>query len=271
MKLRVAPVFLAALICVPALARAHDTWVLPAAHAVPEGAPITLQATSGMGFPKLEHAIEPARIESAKLRLAGETADFEKLARGRNALRLSCRPRGRGVATVWLETKVKSIDLTPAQVVEYLDEIGAPTSVLEQWKAAGTAGRPARWREAYVKHAKTFVAVGDTKGDGDRSWADPAGMRLEIVPESDPTKWARGAKLSVRLLRDGQPLAGFPVGMVEAGAKSGVLQTTDAEGRVSFTPAAKGWVLIRATDLHRSDTPDADWKSDFSTLTAWVE
>ena len=250
-------------------ALAHDTWVLPAAHAVPEGSTISLRATSGMGFPALEFAIDPARIETAKIRLAGRTLPLERLSKGKGALRLSATPRGHGIAAVWLETKVKSIDLKPDQVKEYLDEIGAPVSVLEEWKAAGAAGRPARWREAYVKHAKTFVAVGDADADG--SWAEPAGMRLEIVPGSNPAKWSAGSKLSVRLLRDGRPLAGFPVGMVEAGEKTGVLQTTDAEGSVSFTPGKKGWILIRATDLHRSDTPDADWKSDFSTMTAWVE
>lgn len=247
-------------------APAHDTWILPAHVSIAAGAPLALEATSGMGFPATEFAILPERVSAARVRLAGKTSDLAAAAGGKRSLHLSTIPAGEGIACVWLETKPKSIDLKPAQVREYLEEIGADESVGRTWSA--TPG--GRWRELYSKHAKTFVAVGVTGADADRSWETPVGMRLEIVPESDPIRVRAGDRLAVRLLRDGLPAAGFPLGMVLSGEKAGVLRKTDPEGRAVFELARKGWVLIRATELRRCDSPDCDWTSDFSTLTLRV-
>lgn len=105
-------------------------------------------------------------------------------------------------ATIWVELKPKSIELTPSQAEEYLEEIDAPTTVREQW-----AGRQsgAQWREVYVKHAKTFVRQAE---DGDRSLALPVGTSLEIVPETDPTRLHAGDEIAVRLLKDCKPISG---------------------------------------------------------------
>jgi uncharacterized GH25 family protein len=256
----------ALLILFASAAPAHDTWVLPARPAVPTGSEISLEATSGMGFPALDVAIQPDRISVARVRLAGRTGKIPRGTGTKHSLRLAVRPEGEGIACVWIESKPKSIDLKPDQVREYLEEIGALDTVGKEWSAAGSAGR---WREIYTKHAKTFVAVG--AADGDRSWAEPAGMRLEIVPEADPTRLRTKSDFSVRLLREGRPLPGFPVGMVQAGQKTGEVRKTDANGRVSFTPDRKGWILLRATDLRRAGSAEADWESDFATLTLRVE
>jgi twitching motility protein PilT len=56
-----------------------------------------------------------------------------------------------------------------------------------------------------VKHAKTYVRVGRR---ADSSWSEPLGLGLEIVPTADPTSLRAGSPLQVRLLKDGQPLAG---------------------------------------------------------------
>jgi uncharacterized GH25 family protein len=256
----------ALLLLVASSAAAHDTWVLPSRPAVPKGSEISLDATSGMGFPALDFAIQPDRISVARFRLAGKTAEIPLRTGASHSLRLAVRPEGEGIACLWIESKPKSIDLKPDQVREYLEEIGALETAGKEWSAAGSTGR---WREIYSKHAKTFVAVG--AAEGDRSWAEPAGMRLEIVPETDPTRLKAKSDFSVRLLKEGRPLPRFQVGMVQAGQKTGEVRKTDANGRVSFTPDKKGWILLRATDLRRAGSPEADWESDFATVTLRVE
>lgn len=256
----------ALLILVASAAAAHDTWVLPARPAVPRGSEVSLDATSGMSFPALDFAIQPDRISVARSRLAGKTAEIPRRTGAKHSLKLAVRPQGEGIACLWIESKPKSIDLKPNEVREYLEEIGALDTVGKEWSAAGSTGR---WREIYTKHAKTFVAVG--AAEGDRSWAEPAGMRLEFVPEADPTRLQAKGDFSVRLLKEGRPLPEFPVGMVQAGQKTGEVRKTDANGRVSFTPDKKGWILLRATDLRRAGSPEADWESDFATLTLRVE
>lgn len=92
-------------------------------------------------------------------------------------------------------------------------------------------------------------------------------MSLEIVPEKDPTAMRPGDELLVRVLRNGRPAAAFAVGLVRQGDAHGVLQSTDDQGHATFPVGKAGRWLLRATDLRRSTKPEADWESDFTTLT----
>jgi uncharacterized GH25 family protein len=52
--------------------------------------------------------------------------------------------------------------------------------------------RQQRWRETYVKLAKTFVRVGQPTAD--QSWREPVGLALEIVPLADPSTLLVGSR-----------------------------------------------------------------------------
>ena len=247
----------------PALA--HDTWLLPAKARVEPGATVTLGMTSGMDFPKDESAIAANRVDRGGVRVAGVQRDFSRRAEGEQSLQLSAELAKPGIATVWVDLKPRTIDLTPDDVAHYLEEIGAPPAVLTRWQAMP---EPRRWRESYRKHVKSFVRVGD--GAGDRSWAEPVGSPLELVPEQDPTALHAGDQLTVRLLRDGAPAAGLTVAIVRGGESTAVHRQTGADGRASFTLDREGWYLVRTTDIRPATGKDLDWESDFATLTLEV-
>jgi uncharacterized GH25 family protein len=183
---------------------------------------------------------------------------------GKKALRLKARFPEAGIAAVWIESKPRTLELTPAQVREYLEEIGAWESVGRKWESEGKG----RWRESYTKHAKTYVRVG--RPGKDDSWARPVGMELELVPEKDPTQLAAGEELPVRLLRVGKAVPDLAVGLIAANAKSGSLLETDSQGRVRLRFERGGWWLIRATVLKPASKPDLDWETRFTTLTVFV-
>jgi hypothetical protein len=238
----------------------HDTYLVARRAAATPGAVVTLDLTSGMRFPALDHAIKPERVERARGRLGGRTFDLTGLRPAPKSLRFDAPLGQTGVATLWVELKPRTLELTPKQVAEYLDEIGAPEDARRAW---AEAKRPRRWRETYTKHAKTFVRVGEAAGD--RSWAGPVGMALEVVPERDPTALSAGDELPVVVLKGGAPLAGFAVGLVhETGAHE--LSKTDAAGRVTFRLARAGRWLLRGTELRKPGTPDGEWESHFTTL-----
>ncbi len=241
---------------------AHDTWLLARSAAVAPGSAVSLDLTSGMAFPANETAIAPDRVARAAVRLAGKVADLQERRAGTASLQLTALLAEPGVAALWVELAPRSIDLEAEQVKEYLDEIGASEAVRRAWQETP---EPRRWREVYAKHAKAYVRVGQPEGD--RSWAEPVGMALEIVPEKDPTAVRPGGELPVRLLRNGVPLASFSMGLVGEGEAHGELRTTDGEGRASFPLARPGRWLLRATDVRRATKPDADWESDFTTMT----
>jgi uncharacterized GH25 family protein len=259
-------VLLAGLVGILPAARmaAHDTWVLPSRPGVAPGQVVTFDLTSGMAFPANEVGVKPDRLASAAARLRERVEDLAREVKGEKALRLKARFTKPGIAAVWVESKPRALELKPAEVKEYLEEIGAWDSVGHKWGSTGSR----RWRESYTKHAKTYVRVGRSEEDG--SWAQPVGMDLELVPESDPTKIAPGNELAVRLLENGQPVPDVAVGLVAANAKSGSLSKTDPEGRVRLRFEHGGWWLVRVTVLHSSSKPDLDWESHFTTLTLFV-
>jgi len=252
-------------VLVPNTARAHDTWLLPDKFEVAAQQTVTIDLTSGMAFPELETGPKRERVESAKCRLAGRTFDIVDIAAGPKSLVFKSELPQSGVATFWVKLPPKSIELKPEEVEHYLEEIDAPPAVRKQWAEM----EPKRWRELYTKHQKTFVRVGEPQAD--RSWAEPVGSGLEIVPENDPTTIRTGDTLAVRVLKDGRPHADFSLNAVAAGDAKGETRKTDSSGRVVFPLNKPGRWLLRGTDLRRAGQRDAEWESDFVTLTLEVK
>lgn len=248
-------------ILVASASAAHDTWLLPERGAAPAGTTVALELTSGMAFPSPETAIAVERVASSGVRLGGRTDELGDRQKGEKALALRARLHADGVATFWVALHPRTLDLEPAQVEEYLAEIGADATVRARWQATPAL----RWRERYSKHAKSYVRVGTPKDD--RSWTEPVGMKLELVPERDPTGLRAGDELVVRLLLGGQPLPGVAVGLVREGSEHGGLTKTDAEGRASFRLGERGRWLLRAVHLRPATDSELDWESDFATMT----
>ena len=252
----------ATVITTPALA--HDTWLIPNKFKVDPKTEVILDLTSGMEFPKLDVAPKPERVQGTQCRFAGKTFEITNKVAAPNSLQFKAELAEAGTATFWVKLPARSLELKPEEVKEYLDEVAAPESLRKEW--AGM--KPQQWRESYTKHPKTFARVGQPKED--RSWAEPVGMFLEIVPEQDPTLLKAGDDFPVRVLKDGQPFAGFSINAVCTGESKGETRQTDARGRVSFRLRESGPWLLRGTDIRKSSKPETDWESDFATLTVEV-
>jgi uncharacterized GH25 family protein len=244
------------------VANAHDTFIVPTDTRVRAGHAVQLGLTSGMSFPNLDSTIEPARVQTARYRLAGKTAELGTPTREPRALSFRSVPDAAGLATFWIQLSPRTLELEAGQIAEYMDEIGATADL--RARALATAGKQ-RWRERYTKHAKSFVVVGDAAAD--RSWADPVGMALEFVLGANPAVLRAGERLPILVLRDGKPFAGFRVGIVGEGNASIDFATTDAKGAAALVVPRAGRWLLRGTDLRAAREPGLEWESDFTTLT----
>ena len=242
----------------PALA--HDSWIAPDRFRDACGA-VTLHMTSGMEFGKLDYAIDPARVARAVIVVPGRRLNMKPEAAAHSLDFHVDVPKG--TSTVAVELAPKTLDLTPAQVAEYLDEIAAPDDVRAQWKA-----HPGRWRESYTKHAKTFLRCGDP----DQRYQITTEMGLELIPQgTDPTALRVGDAFRVILIGQKRLLFDVPVVAVREGAGRVATLTPNREGIFSFVPDKPGRYMLTATQLRRADGKDTDWTSDFTTLTFEVE
>jgi len=265
MIIRRSLLILIALIAFTLAASAHDTWLIPRSFSIRTGTKVLLDLTSGMSFPTLDTSIKRDRIDVARVRINGRVTDITNLASKRNSLSLLAQVNDAGTAVCWIDLKPRQLELTPDLVEEYFAEIDASREIREAWQ---NMKAPKRWREVYVKHAKTYVKVGENSADN--SWSEPVGMSLEMLPLSDPTSLKEGDAFAVRVLKNGVPYPNFPVGLVLQGTSKGSFRTTDNEGRAVFVMFRTGKYLLRGTDLRRSDKPDLEWESDFTTLTVEV-
>jgi len=246
--------------------RAHDTWLQPERFAATPGAMLEFGLTSADGFNGPDTAIKPERVAAVRGRLAGDTLAMTVPVAGEKALRFSATLPRPGVAVIGVELKPRVLELEPDKIELYFREIHADESLRAVW----TAGpEPRRWRESYVKNAKTFVRVGEPAAD-DRAWAQPMGLRLEIVPERDTTTLGAGDNLPVRVLRGGGPLAGFTIAFVSAGETREHVAVTDEDGRARATLDVRGAWLVHGTDLRRATAPEWEWESDFTTMVVEV-
>ena len=248
-------------------AEAREMWLQPERFAATPGATLLLDLTSADGFGGLGTAIPRERVARTCGRLGAAELTLGVGTAAERSWQFPVTLTQPGVAVVGVELHLRLLELEPEKIETYFRAIHAGDDVREVWAAVPV---PRRWRENQGMHAKTFVRVGEPATE-ERAWAEPLGLALEIVPERDPTTLRVGDALPVRVLRGGQPLAGFALGYVSSGETREHVAVTDADGRVTAMLDVRGTWLVYGTDLRRAaGAIDREWDSDFTTMAVEV-
>ena len=242
---------------------AHDTWLAPGQFRAARPGRVTLSLSSGMEFPKLDHAIAADRVETARWRSSRNTGSLPAGTTGAQALEFRA-DAGPGVTAFSVVLHPRPSKLKREQVREYVRHLGIPNAdaVYAEWERSSTVEETGY---RYMKYAKTFVRTG--AAGQSRVWTEPVGMRLELVPQNDPTSLVSGATLEVLLLGRGKPLPHYPVALVQEGANEPIASKTDSEGRVRLALSKAGRSMLRATTLESSAQNATAWDVHFTTLT----
>ncbi len=175
--------------------------------------------------------------------------------------------RSRGTSVAVYRSRPSSVKLDAAPFESYLRDEGLEQVIA--WRAANGESQ-APGVEIFSRNAKALLAADGASPAGDaRIWRRPAGLTLELVPETDPRLPASRGPFAVRLLYRGEPLANA---LVKAFPKDGnerrLTARTDREGRARFALGEPGiWLL---STVHMIDAPAASgarWESLWSSLT----
>ncbi len=236
-----------------ALAPAHDLWMIE-----DQG---RLLIRIGEDFPVATNGITADRI--VFLRLVDSRGASSLDGRAEEKQFAAPLPETRGPAVVELEVQPRLITLQAPDFNRYIRAEGFDHVIAARQKTA-TAGAPGR--ERYSRYSKLVM---DAPGE-DTPLLAPLGHRLEIVPEANPARLREGADLPVRILFDGQPLAGVWVSAGPAGMKGHQFPAgarTDSAGRTLLGVRTKGLWYVRLIHMIPSPDPDVEWRSFFATLT----
>ncbi|MFN8012740.1 MAG: DUF4198 domain-containing protein [Holophagaceae bacterium] len=255
--MRLIPPMVLALAALPS--SAHDFWIRPSRHRAAPGEVVKVHLKVGEHMKGEAVRRNPARMES--LTAVGPSGELPLpgLDGGDPAgLLKTAQP---GLYVVAYRGRPAVLELPAAKFEAYLREEGLE-AVIAKRRADGATDRPGR--ERFIRCAKAFVQVGEGAAAGfDR----PLGLRLELVPESDPQ--APGAPdLPLRVVFEGSPLAGVKlVAQREGDPGREVSSRTDAEGRARLPLGAPGRWMVKAVHMVPArSAADADWESLWASL-----
>lgn len=260
-------VFVSLLLFVSALA--HEFWIQPAAFFVKAGTAVSLNILVGENF-------NGERWEARKSRIAryrhfsatGETdlmSEVQTEAMPNQTLRLTSA----GTHLVALANTNKFIELDRDKFLAYLREDGLDNAIAAR-KQRGETGK--KGREHYRRCVKTLIQAGDTR---DQTFAQNAGMPLEIMPLQNPYAQRPGQMAEFEILFEQKPLAGALVRYWNRSSR-GLLtvekQRSDSRGRVRFRLRAGGNMvslvnMVPYEKTSEADPEPADWQSYWGSLT----
>lgn len=172
-----------------------------------------------------------------------------------------------GTYVIGWEGTPSFVELKPDEFNTYL-QLEGYKNVLElrtKLNAENQAGK-----EKYSRSLKTIVQSGSKQT---HAFSKPLGLKIEIVPLENPYAVRPGSELKVKLLFEGQPLAGKKI-MATHDTYSkkpedyAHVATTDLEGVAAFNINKPGIWMIRANHmLPLQNDPQADWHSFWANCT----
>ncbi|QKG53138.1 DUF4198 domain-containing protein [Hymenobacter sp. BRD67] len=188
-----------------------------------------------------------------------------------------------GTHLLALTSQPAFLELPASEFTAYLRAEALGYALRQREEAGQTTSKPGR--EAYQRCAKAlvFATAGATgrrlPASADTAYRRVLGLPLELVPEQNPYRLRPGAALTVRVLRQGQPVPGAPVQVWQAGIAPGPAAApairhfttyTNAQGRALLRLPGPGPYLLATVRMEAAPPAlagQADWLSTWASLT----
>lgn len=215
-------------------ASAHDFFLLPEQFIVASPGEATIRATVGAEFPEPETAVPVDRIR--RVGAAGSGASLEIGDASANATALTLSAPRTGVAVAGASTHPRDVDYGEDRIDLIMQEYRVDPEVAAQVRNLPS---PRTLRVSSRRFAKTIVCV--VRCD---DWAvaqRPLGMPLEFVA-------AGSDRDHFQLLREGRPLANYPVDLATSSGER-LRLSTDADGEVHLPSNARGALMLFAAAM----------------------
>ena len=265
-------------------ALAHEFWLAPASYRVAVGSAVPLQLLVGQNFVGQPWPRPTRRVRRFVRYGPDSPADSTDLrpALLADSLAPTLRCATPGTHLLALTSQLAYLELPAAEFTAYLREEGLGEALRQRQEAGLAATKPGR--EAYRRCAKALVLA--TQGPhlppaaADTAFRRVLSLPLELVPEQNPYRLRPGAALTVRVLRQGQPVPGAlvqvwqasPTGTKPTAASAVTHFTTHANalGRVLLRVPGPGPYLLATVRLESAPpalAARADWLSTWASLT----
>jgi uncharacterized GH25 family protein len=248
------------------LAQAHEFWITPVTASLKVGDTARLTLEVGEYFEGEVLPISSAQTASSQQFSKAGARDLtpalgQRGANGSIPVALSTP----GTNLVTFEGHPNLITLSADTFNAYLHDEGLDFVKAERQRI-GKANSPGR--ERYRRHVKTLLRV-DPAADSDAVASVVVGQRLELVPLNNPLSLKPGGTLTLKVLFEGQPLAGTLVKAwhKRTGQTLTVRARSNAQGEVSLDlPHPGAWMVSAVHMVAVTGSQDADWDSFWANL-----
>ena len=255
-------------------AMAHEMFLKPENSRQDPGSAQTVQLINGT-LDKSENGVTRDRMADVSIVAGGQVtkphpSDWRD---DENSSYLDYSSGEAGTQVIGVSTKARILAMSPDEFIAYLKHDGVPDT-LTMFEANNTL---AEVRERYSKHVRTIVQVGEEKSD---AYATKLGYPVEIILDQNPYDLRFGDDIGFQVLYDGKPVAnqlvrssyeGFHGHDESGGHITSFEMRTDENGRASFLLNNKALWYISLIHMQKIDDPDADYESNWATITFRVD
>lgn len=275
MKMRKATVAVIAFLSIAATtsAVAHEMFLKAPNSVVAPNSDAVVRLINGT-FDKSENSISQDRIANVSIVTNdGVTNPPDSAWRyDENSSYLDFRTGEAGTYVIGVSTRPNIIAMSPDDFVAYLKHDG----VLDTLTTFEQENALTEVRERYSKHVRTVIQVGDKKT---AAYAKPLNYPVEILLDQNPYDLRFGDDLSFRVLVNGEPAAhqivrasyeGFHGHDASGGHINSYNLRTDKDGRAGFLLSNKALWYISLINMQKIDDPEADYESNWATITFLV-
>lgn len=247
---------------------AHDFWLQPTRFWVAANAPVPVMLLVGHGDFRTRSDLSAGRINLFNVTGPKGKFDLKRyFGTGEPAADMRFSLGTPGTHVVAFSSTNTPSELPALRFKEYLVAEGL-SQVLADRARSGTSDKPGR--ELYSRRAKLLLQVGPVGAAPQPQVTAPVGLGLEIVPLRNPYAPGAARDLPVRVLYQGQPLAGALVKLnnLSADATPVEMRRTDRSGRAVFRLPRRGeWQFNVVWSVRLANVPAADYLTTFSSLT----
>jgi uncharacterized GH25 family protein len=249
----------------------HELFLRAPKSPVSPGSEQEIRLMNG-SFDKSENVVARERMRNVSIVSAGRTTNPPPSSWRDDEVSsyLKYKASEQGTYVIGVSTLPKVLEQTPKDFVEYLKHDGIPDTLAEFEKLASP---PAKIRERYSKHVRALVQVGDKRTD---DYSKPLGYPVEILLGRNPGDVKLGETMTFRVLFQGKPVANQFVRVSRAGFHShdasgnhtsALTVRTDPQGEGRFTVNSKALWYISLIHMQKVDQKDADYESNWATVT----
>lgn len=241
----------------------HDMWLETDDFFLQPGQTVVMRNGNGAIYQESENAVAVDRIASLfVVTPEGRRIEPEAPYTADVWTKFEFTPERAGNYWVALSSKPREIRLSGGDFTAYLEHDGIP-NILREREEKGISDRDEV--EQYSKYVKAYLQAGDVRSD---NHDNPLGLTIEIVPLVNPYALEAGQGLPVRVLFQGDPLAGLTLHAGTDGQAEALSTVeTDAAGEAEIPITESGKWYVRGIHLSQVDKQDHSYESYWCTLT----